>query len=66
MDATRPALNLLEKRVRIFYSEIWQQECHTEISNLLDENFVFCGLLGQNKKGHSGFEKYVKIVHTAL
>ena len=59
-------MNIYETQVRTFYSEIWNNRNLAEIPNILHENFLFRGSLGQEKKGHEGFKEYVNYVHSAL
>ena len=59
-------MDIYEKKVRSFYSEIWNQKNFTKISNILHEDFCFRGSLGQEKYGHEGFKDYVNFVHSAL
>ena len=59
-------MNIYEEQVRKFYSEIWDKKNFSEIPNILHENFIFRGSLGQEKIGHKGFEEYVEYVQSSL
>jgi len=59
-------MNIYEKQVRKFYSEIWDNKSFEEIPNILHEDFSFRGSLGEEKNGHEGFKEYVNYVHSAL
>ena len=59
-------MNKLEEQVRIFYSQIWDQQNYLEMANVLHSNFVFRGSLGQEKHGHEGFKEYALSVHSGL
>jgi len=59
-------MDVYEQQVRKFYSEIWDARKFEEIPNVLHDNFVFRGSLGQEKHGHDGFKDYVIYVHSGL
>lgn len=59
-------MNEIESQVRKFYSEIWNKKNLHEIPNILERDFEFRGSIGQSKRGHKGFEKYVHFIHGAL
>ncbi len=44
----------------------WNKKKFDEIPNVLHEDFLFRGSLGQEKRGHAGFEGYAITVHAAL
>jgi steroid delta-isomerase-like uncharacterized protein len=52
--------------VRCFYEEIWNRGNKAKIPELLHEDFIFRGSLGQTKRGHNGFAEYVEFVRDAL
>ena len=59
-------MDIYEQQVRKFYAEIWENKNFEEIPNILHDDFVFHGSLGQEKHGHDGFKEYVNYVHSGL
>jgi len=59
-------MNHASEQVRKFYEVIWNQRNKQVIPEVLAEEFVFRGSLGQEKYGHVGFEEYLDMVHNAL
>lgn len=59
-------MDIYERQVRKFYSEIWDRKNFHEIPNVLHDDFVFRGSLGRHKNGHEGFKEYVCYVHSGL
>ncbi len=55
-----------KEQVRRFYEILWNAHDKDAIPSVLHENFTFRGSLGQEKRGHGGFAKYVDMVHKAL
>ena len=55
-----------KEQVRKFYEILWDAHDKEAIPSILHESFTFRGSLGQEKRGHSGFEEYVDMVHQAL
>jgi hypothetical protein len=49
-----------------FYHELWNRFDKTLIPELLTEDFVFRGSLGQEKRGHAEFAEYVDFIHNAF
>ncbi len=52
--------------VREFYSELWNRNNKTKLTQILHEDLIFRGSLGDEKRGIEGFTKYVDKVHLAL
>lgn len=59
-------MNLEEKQVRKFYDIIWNQHNKRVIPEVLAEEFMFRGSLGQEKHGREGFAEYLDMIHKAL
>ncbi|WP_261844921.1 ester cyclase [Aliamphritea ceti] len=57
---------LRKQQVRKFYEVLWDALDKQAIPDVLHEDFVFRGSLGQEKTGHAGFAEYVDMVHLAL
>jgi len=53
-------------QVRRFYEVVWNGNDKNAISDILHENIIFRGSLGQEKMGHAGFEEYLNMLHEAL
>ena len=45
---------------------MWKEHAKEVIPEVLTEDFLFRGSLGQEKRGHAGFCEYVDMVHNAL
>lgn len=52
--------------VERFYEEIWNRQDPLAIDRLCDEDLVFRGSLGEERRGRRGFAEYVSIVTSAL
>jgi len=59
-------MNVYEKKVRYFYSDIWEAKKLENLSSVLHEKFDFRGSLGYEKHTRRGFEDYVRFIHAAL
>ena len=59
-------MSLEKEQVRKFYTQIWNQQRHDVISEVLHEAVRFRGSLGQEVSGHAGFAEYLDLVHSAL
>ena len=59
-------MNRESDQVRKFYEVIWNSHNKVAIPDVLHENITFRGSLGQEKKGHIGFEEYLDYVHESL
>jgi len=59
-------MNLEEVQIHKFYDVIWNQHDKSAIPDVLAEEFVFRGSLGQEKIGHEGFSEYLDMIHEAL
>jgi len=55
-----------KEQVRAFYAIIWNQHDKQAVPNLLTEDIVFRGSLGQEKVGHADFIEYLDSVHECL
>ncbi len=55
-----------KQQVRQFYEVLWDAHDTQAIPDVLHEDFVFRGSLGDEKTGHQGFAEYVDKVHLAL
>lgn len=60
------ASNAHKALVHKFYEVLWDAHDKQAIPEVLHEDFVFRGSLGQEKTGHAGFGEYVDMVHLAL
>ena len=59
-------MSLEVEQVNRFYHDIWNRRDKSAIAAVIDEDFLFRGSLGAEKRGHQGFEDYLDSVHLAL
>lgn len=55
-----------QKLVEDFYFEVWNERNHIKAHEILSDDFIFRGSLGDKKKGVNGFIDYMGNVHHAL
>lgn len=53
-------------QVRKFYEKIWNSKSTETIPDVLHEDILFRGSLGQECKGHAAFKEYLEMIHDAL
>ena len=59
-------MSVEKEQVRKFYDVIWNNHDKNAVPEVLHEQFVFRGSLGDEKQGHAGFIEYLDMLHTAL
>ena len=59
-------MSIEKSLVEVFYSEVWNKKNLEKANEILAEDFLFRGSLGNTKKGIDGFWTYVESVHNAL
>ena len=59
-------MNCLRQQVEKFYRVLWDEHDKSAIPDILAQDFIFRGSLGDEKRGHAGFAEYLDMVHNAL
>ena len=59
-------MSLEVEQVKRFYHDIWNRHDKSAIPAVINQDFLFRGSLGTEKRGRKGFEEYLDSVHVAL